>query len=104
MLFVHGNKIGLNPSIVKNVSIEQAVIEAKRALVKNGRSWLPAIFAEIHFVVGHLHSRFYHERFRVYGLGHWLSKGVPYHQKCFMLIDPANKIDTIQLHTHHCSN
>jgi len=103
VLFVHGNKIGLNPSIAKSVSIEKAVIEAKRELVKKGRSWLPDVFAETHFVVGHLHNRFYHERFRVYGLGHWLNKGASYHQKCFMLIDPTNKIDTIQLHTHHCS-
>ncbi len=101
VLFVHGNKIGLNPHLANIKGPEVAAIQAKRELIKNdGRSWLPTITEETHLVLGHLHHRFYNERFRVYGIGHWLQKGSPRHQRCFLLLDPTNSLDTIQLHSY----
>ncbi|HUT82562.1 MAG TPA: DEAD/DEAH box helicase, partial [Candidatus Bathyarchaeia archaeon] len=75
VLFVHGNKIGIDPGKVKASSAEQAAIEAKNRLIQSGRDWLPPINKETHLVIGHLHERFYNERWRVYGLGHWTRKG-----------------------------
>lgn len=101
VLFVHGNKIGIDPKKVQETNEEGATIAAKRALIKQGRSWLPNITEETHIVIGHLHHRFYNERFRVYGLGHWLKKGKERrHQKCFMIIDSTNELDVLQLLTY----
>ena len=97
ILFVHGNKIGLDSNLAKKTRIEVAAIQAKKELIKNARSWLPKIFDETHLVIGHLHHRFYNERFRVYGLGHWLMKGKPYHQKCIMILDSTKGLDTIRI-------
>ncbi len=88
VLFVHGNKVGVDASIVKSKGAEIAAQQAKRKLIEKGRIWLPDILPETHLVFGHLHTRFYNERDRVYGLGHWTSKGALYHQRCFMILDP----------------
>ena len=100
VLFVHGNKIGIDPAIVKSGSPEIAAQQAKKDLVKHGRQWLPNISSDIHLVIGHLHYRFFNERIRVYGLGHWTSKGKERHQKCFMIIDSTNELDSLQLQTY----
>ncbi|MGC9778324.1 MAG: DEAD/DEAH box helicase [Candidatus Heimdallarchaeota archaeon] len=100
VLFVHGNKIGINPAIVKSDAPEVAAQQAKKDLVKHGRLWLPTITSDTHLVIGHLHYRFYNERYRVYGLGYWMKKGKERHQKCLMIIDSTNELDTIQLQTY----
>ena len=92
VLFVHGNRIGINPSLVDKTSIGKAVFEAKKALIKPGKIWLPDILPETHLVIGHVHLRFYNERFRVYGSGHWTKKGDPYNQRCMIILDP-NSLD-----------
>jgi len=97
VLFVHGNKIGVNSNLAKKTGVELAIIQAKKELIKNGRSWLPKVTEDTHLVVGHLHFRFYNEWFRVYGLGHWLMKGTPYHQKCIMVLNPTKGLDTIRI-------
>ncbi len=99
ILFVHGNKVGINTTTVKENSIEPAAIKSKRELVERGRSWLPTITPETHLVYGHLHTRFYNERFRVYGLGHWTAKGAPYHQQCVMILD-SSFFDTLRLFSY----
>ena len=100
VLFVHGNKVGIDPKAVNNDGAVKAAMDAKKELIRKGRSWLPDISAETHLVFGHLHSRFYDERFKVYGLGHWTSKGTLYHQKCLMILDSSNTLDEIQLHSY----
>ncbi|MBN1330544.1 MAG: DEAD/DEAH box helicase [Candidatus Heimdallarchaeota archaeon] len=97
VLIVHGNKIGIDPGEVKTTTAEQAVIEAKNKLIQIGRSWLPRVTKETHLVIGHLHERFYNERWRVYGLGHWTEKGNTYHQKCLLIINCKEKYDIIKL-------
>ncbi|MBN1329115.1 MAG: DUF1998 domain-containing protein [Candidatus Heimdallarchaeota archaeon] len=97
VLFVHGNKIGIDPGEVKISTAEQAAIEAKNKLIQIGRSWLPRVTKETHLVIGHLHERFYNERWRVYGLGHWTKKGSDYHQKCLMVIEPTKTHNVIRL-------
>ncbi len=104
VLFVHGNKIGIDAKLAKNIGIEVAAIQAKKELIKTGRSWLPKITEVTHLVIGHLHHRFYNERFRVYGLGHWLKKGNTYHQKCIMIIDPSKDLDEIKLYQYDKAN
>jgi len=86
VLFVHGNKVGINSTVVKSNGAERAAIQAKKDLIKYGRSWLPEITKETHLVFGHLHTRFYNERFRVYGLGHWTRKGASFDQQCVMVL------------------
>lgn len=61
------------------------------------RGWLPQITKETHLVIGHLHQRFYNERIRVYGLGHWTSKGSKYHQKCYLKLDSTSTVDCLTL-------
>jgi len=97
VLFIHGNKIGLDPEIVNLASAEQAAIKAKTKLIQMGREWLPRITKETHLVIGHLHQRFYNERFRVYGLGHWTHKGNKYHQKCYLKLDNTSTFDSLAL-------
>ncbi|MBN1330510.1 MAG: DEAD/DEAH box helicase [Candidatus Heimdallarchaeota archaeon] len=97
VLFVHGNKIGLDPGELKITTAEQAAIEAKNKLIQTGRSWLPRITKETHLVIGHLHKRFYNERWRVYGLGHWTNKGDKFHQKSFLTINSMKNNDMISL-------
>ena len=99
VLFVHGNRIGIDPKVVSERKAKGATIEAKWKLITDGRRWLPDISKETHLVIGHLHERFYDEENRVYGLGHWTSKGVPYHQKCLMIIDSEDALETIKLRT-----
>jgi len=99
VLFVHGNKIGMDANLAKKIGVEVAAIQAKKELIKSGRSWLPSITEEMHLIIGHLHQRFYNERFRVYGLGHWLQKGILYHQKCVMVIDGTKSLDEIKMYT-----
>ncbi|MBN1329942.1 MAG: hypothetical protein JXA54_10760 [Candidatus Heimdallarchaeota archaeon] len=86
VLFVHGNKIGIDPSVVKTSSPEQAAIEAKNRLIQTGREWLPPINKETHLVVGYLHERFYNKQWRVYGLAHWTKKRNPYYQKYIIIL------------------
>ncbi len=100
VLFVHGNKIGIDAKLANSTSIEVAAIQAKKELIKTGRSWLPDITEGTHLVIGHLHHRFYNERFRVYGLGHWLKKGKERHQKILMIIDSAKELDEIKLYQY----
>ena len=97
VLFVHGNKIGIDSNLANRIGIEVSAIQTKKELVKTGRSWLPKISEATHLVIGHLHYRFYNERFRVYGLGHWLKKGNPYHQKVVMILNSLNILDMIRL-------
>lgn len=97
VLLIHGNKIGLDANLTKKVGLEVATIQAKKELIVNGRSWLPKITDETHLVIGHLHIRFYNERFRVYGLGHWLKKDNPYHQKVVLVLNSLNNLDMIRL-------
>ena len=97
VLFVHGNKIGLDANLAQKVGVEVAVIQAKKELIATSRSWLPKLTDETHLVIGHLHIRFYNERFRVYGLGHWLKKGNPYHQKVVLVLNSLNNLDMIRL-------
>jgi len=104
VLFVHGNKIGIVSSEVKSTNAEQVVIETKNKLIQIGREWLPKISKETHLVIGHLHERFYNERWRVYGLGHWTKKGNPYHQKCLLIIDSKEKYDCIKLKSYNQLN
>ena len=100
VLFVHGNKIGIDPALVKISSPEVAAQQVKKDLVKHGRLWLPTITSNTHLVIGHLHYRFFNERHRVYGLGHWMKIGKERHQKCLMIIDSTNEYDTIHLQTY----
>ncbi len=105
-LFVHGNKIGIDPNDVEETNEEGATIVAKGKLVAKSklvgkaRSWLPKITKETHLVIGHLHKRFYNERFRVYGLGHWTMKGKKRDQKCYLIIDSSNTLNEIQHQTY----
>jgi ATP-dependent helicase YprA (DUF1998 family)/predicted phosphodiesterase len=99
VLFVHGNKVGINTTTMKENSMEPTAIKSKRELVERGRSWLPTITPETHLVFGHLHTRFYNERFRVYGLGHWTVKGAPYHHQCVMILD-SSFFDTLRLFSY----
>ncbi len=55
VLFVHGNRIGINPALVNKTNIGKAVFEAKKNLIKFDKIWLPAITEETHLVVGHVH-------------------------------------------------
>ncbi|MBN1329167.1 MAG: DEAD/DEAH box helicase [Candidatus Heimdallarchaeota archaeon] len=96
VLFVHGNKIGINPTIVKSLGAERAAQQAKQDLIKFGRIWLPDVTAETHLVIGHLHTRFYNERSRVYGIGHWTCIGSPYDQQTVMILDSSYQ-DTLKL-------
>lgn len=70
ILFVHGNKVGIDANVVKSDGVENVAINTKRELIKTSSSWLPDVFPETHLVFGHLHNRFYNKRFRVYSLGH----------------------------------
>lgn len=99
VLFVHGNKVGINSAIVRNVGAERAAIQAKKDLIQHGRSWLPEITKETHLVFGHLHTRFYNERFRVYGLGHWTRKGASFDQQCVMVLSSCFS-DTLRLFSY----
>lgn len=100
VLFVHGNKIGIDPAIVQSASPELAAQQAKKNLIKPGRQWLPCISTDTHLVIGHLHYRFFNERYRVYGLGHWLKKGKERHQKCYLVLDSTNNLDKLQLQSY----
>ncbi len=98
VLIVHGNKIGIDPKEVKRTNEEGATIIAKRKLISDGRSRLPKkITQETHLVIGHFHKRFYNEKERVYGLGHWTKKGKRYDQKCVLVITPTETMDTLRL-------
>lgn len=98
VLFVHGNKIGIDPKVVAERKAKGATIDAKWKLIsKEGRRRLPKITKETHLVIGHLHERFFNEENRVYGLGHWTRKGIEYHQKCLMIIDSEDSKDVIKL-------
>jgi len=100
VLFVHGNKIGINPADVKKTNEEGATIVAKGKLVDKGRSWLPKITKETHLVIGHLHKRFYNEKYRVYGIGHWTKKGKKFDKKCYLIIDSSNTLNELQLQSY----
>ncbi|MGC9778201.1 MAG: DEAD/DEAH box helicase [Candidatus Heimdallarchaeota archaeon] len=99
VLFVHGNKIGIDPKVVAERKAKGATIEAKWGLIDEGRRRLPKITKETHLVIGHLHERFFDEENRVYGLGHWTRKGNEYHQKCLMIINTDDALDTLKLRT-----
>jgi len=99
VVFVHGNKVGLDASIIKDKGVESAALHAKQMLISDGRLWLPDIRSETHLVFGHLHTRFYNERYRVYGLGHWTRKGNPYHQQCIMILSSSFQ-DTLKLFSY----
>jgi len=103
VLFVHGIKIGINPNDVKQTNAEGATIVAKGKLTSRGdrqmkaRRWLPIITRETHLVIGHLHERFYNEKERVYGLGHWTKKGKDYHQQCLLQITPSSADNVLKM-------
>ena len=106
LLFVHGNKIGIDPNDVVKTNEEGATIVAKGKLIAKSkltgkaRSWLPKITKETHLVIGHLHKRFFNERYRVYGLGHWTKKGKKFDKKCYLIIDSSNTLNELQLQSY----
>jgi len=106
VLFVHGNKIGIDPNDVVKTNEEGAIIVAKGKLIAKSkltgkaRNWLPKITKETHLVIGHLHKRFFNERYRVYGLGHWTKKGKKFDKKCYLIIDSSNTLNELQLQSY----
>ena len=94
------------PNDVVKTNEEGAIIVAKGKLIAKSkltgkaRNWLPKITKETHLVIGHLHKRFFNERYRVYGLGHWTKKGKKFDKKCYLIIDSSNTLNELQLQSY----